>query len=461
VTTSHSIQWTDISREAAEHLGHILTLGTSAPPAWELPAARYLLEIFEQEGIAAFMLPPGSGGGISGLSPQRPNLVAHIPGSGAEEPVLLLSHLDSVPRSAHSLDFPTVNGANTFGGPGALLGTHLAVAQAMALILLARSGIPLRRTVRYAGTSDGAGGKGTGLATLAKNHLEHITSDIALGWGAFSWIGPECTPISLLSCAEKGALWLKLRSEGSGGRTGVRIGRDPSDHMVKALDRLGELEFPVKPCDSSRALAQSIAAAYPDGHPRKLLLDLSETDNIAGELETINADPSLDSGLKSLLNAAFRTEWTVLKLKASAADGLRPSLAEAVIHFSYPPGEDVEAIARQAMEPLKSDGVYLAEKQNVEPSESELSPEVQVPLLAAMRDVDPNAKLVTGLCPWPTGMAALRHYGTSVFGWEPYASSLSLSETLSTRGGSSEKIETDDFIREIHAIYSLLVRMTQ
>lgn len=461
MTTSHSISWTDISREAAEHLGHILTLGTSAPPAWELPAARYLLEIFESEDITAFMLPPGSGGGISGLSPQRPNLVAHIPGSGAEEPILLLSHLDSVPRTVHNLDFLSPNASRTLGGPGALLGTHLSVAHAMALILLARSGIPLRRTVRYAATSEGAGGKGTGLATLAENYLEHITSDIAIGWGAFSWVGPDCTPVSLLSCAEKGSLSLKLRSEGSGGRSGVRIGRDPVAHMVRALDRLGEIQFPVKPCDSSRALAQSIAAVYPEGHARNLLLSLSESENSEGDLEAINADPSIDSGLRVLLNSAFRTEWTVHKMKASAADGLRPSLSEAVIHFSYPPGEDVEAIARLAMEPLKSDGVYLAEKYNVPPSESELSPEVQVPLLAAMKDVDSNAKLVTGLCPWPTGMAALRHYGTSVFGWEPYASSLSLAETLSTRGGPSEKIEVEDFIREIQAIYSLLVRMTQ
>ena len=113
--------------------------------------------------------------------------MAHLAGSGAEEPILLMSHLDSAPRSLYEIDIPPKDTGQSIYGPGALLGTHLSVAHAMALILLARSEQPLRRTVRFAATTEGAGGKGVGLKSLAENHLEHISSDLALGWGAFSW----------------------------------------------------------------------------------------------------------------------------------------------------------------------------------------------------------------------------------------------------------------------------------
>jgi hypothetical protein len=78
-----------------------------------------------------------------------------------------------------------------------------------------------------------------------------------------------------------------------------------------------------------------------------------------------------------------------------------------------------------------------------------------------LNDVDTNARLIVGPAPWPTGLDALRRYGTGVFGWEPFASSSNLSDTIRLRGGPSEKIEPDDFVREVKAIYSFLVRAVQ
>ena len=452
--------WTDVSREAADHLSHVLALGTSIPPAWELPAARYLLEVFEREGIPAFLLPGRSGGGTD-LSGARPNLVAHVPGTGAEEPLLLLSHLDSAPRLIHDWDISTLGIGRRLIGPGALLGTHLAVAQAMALILLARSGMPLRRTVRFAGTSEGTGGKGAGLRTLAENHLEHISSEIALGWGALSWIGRDGTPCSMLACAEKGAVILRIRSEGGGGRIGVTVGRDPVERLVRALGLLEKLEFPARPSDASSALVDSIASTVADSGIRELLEGLNAPSTAPKALAALEAEQSVDPGLRALLKAALKTEWGISRLDASAADGLRPVVAEAEIQCCYPPGEDAEEVARKVMEPLRSDGVYLAEKQVVEPSGSEATAEILGPVRAALNDVDPEARLIVGMSPWPTGLAAMRRYGTSVYGWEPFVSAGSLADTLGYRGGPGESLAAEDFAKEVQAYYSFLVRATR
>lgn len=458
MTTSQSISWTDVAREATEHLGRLLAIGTGCPPGYELPAARYLLGLFESEGIPALILPPPSTGRVS-PSP-RPNLVAHLPGGGGDEPLLLLSHLDSAPRTACEWEPDTIPDGSIFRGPGAITGVHLAVAQAMALILLARSEVPLRRTVRYAATSEGMGGRGIGLATLAKDHLEHITSDIAIGWGGLSWHGRDREPYSLLATADKGALLLRLRSEGSGGYWCIRSGKDPVERLLKALDRLVRIEFPPRPCPASLSLIRSIGGFLPDAKSAILneILDSVTAQHALSELES---DRSVDPGLVSLIRASLQTRGSVARIEANAGEGLMPRIAEADLIYCFPPGEDVEALARRVLEALGPDGVYLAEKEILPPSESALNQEVCSMARAAIAEVDPRANLIVGLAPWPTGLGSFRRFGTSVFGWEPFASTGSLADTLSVRGGPGERLDAAEFVREIRAIYSFLCRMAQ
>ncbi len=458
---SQKISWTDVGREAAGHLDHILSHGTSTPPAWELPAAKYLLSIFEREGISATVLPPGSGADASEFASPRPNLIAHVPGGEADEPILLLSHLDSAPRLMQDWDIPVSTSGTRISGPGALMGTHLAVAQAMALILIARSGLDLRRTIRLAATSEGAGGRGVGLRTIAEHHLEHITSDIALGWGAVSWIGKGGIPYSLLTSGEKGSLILKIRSEGDTGKIGTRLGSDPVELLIRALNLLDGIEFEPRINESSKALARSISQSYKDFKTKELLDGLTRPHKVNRSLKALEENELLDAGLKAILRASLKTERFITRLSAVASDGLKPRSAEAVVLYSYPPGEDVEDVAMQVVEPLKSDGVYLAEKKIIEPSESEITPEIQALARASIKDVDKDARLVVSLSPWTTGHASLRKFGTRIFGWEPFIHAGGLRDTLAGRGGTAEKIEIDDLEREIRAYYSFLLRSCQ
>jgi len=115
----------------------------------------------------------------------------------------------------------------------------------------------------------------------------------------------------------------------------------------------------------------------------------------------------------------------------------------------------------RVVEPLKSDGVYLAEKKIIDPSDSELTPEIQALARASIKDVDNKARLVVSLSPWPTGHASLRMYGTRIFGWEPFIQSGGLKDTLAKRGGTGEKIDIDDLGREIQAYYCFLLRSCQ
>jgi acetylornithine deacetylase/succinyl-diaminopimelate desuccinylase-like protein len=457
VATSQSISWTDIAREATDHLARILAFGAGCPPAGELPAARYLLGVFEREGIPALILPPSMSGSARSLTAQRPNLVAHLPGAGADEPLLLLSHLDGLPRSADEWEIDPIGAGGLPRRAGAMSGPHLAVAHAMALILLARNGMPLRRTVRYAATSEGMGGRAAGLVTLARDHIEHITSDIAIGWGGLSWTARDGRPYSLLANADKGALMLKLRSEGGGGLPGVRTGKDPVERLLKALERLGKLEFPPRPSAPFRAFVSSIAPLFP-GAKGLLLNDLLNPDTALKAIETLEQEREIDEGLLVLIKAGIRTEGSIVRLTAEPSDGLRPRVAEADLVYHFPPGEDVETVARQVMGAIGPDGVYLAEKEVLPASESELSAEVSAMARAALAEIDPRANLIVGLTPWTTGLGGFRRCGTCVFGWEQFVSGGSLLETLSARGGGGEWLDSSEYVKEIQAIHSFLCR---
>lgn len=458
MATSQSISWTDIEREASNHLNHLVTINTGNPPAYELPAARYLLNVFEREGIPALIIPPVTGSGI--LENSRPSIVSHLPGTGVDEPILLLSHLDSAPSFRDIWDVQVKTEENIIRGAGALVGPRQTVSHAMAMILLARNNASLRRTVRFAATSEGVGGCGTGLAFLTRDYIEHITSDLAIAWGGLSWVDKNGEHICLLSTSDKGALTLRIRVEGTGGTSCIKIGKDPSDRLIRALNKLSHLNFAPKPSEASDLLIRSAAQILPDS--KSLLLgDLLNAETAQKALEALEADKEIDSGLKTVIRASLKTEYSIIRLEAYSANGLKPMVAEADLLFSYPPGDNPEEIALKVIDTIGHDGVYLAKKEIQPPSESEITPEIIAMARASILEVEPKANLIIGPAPWPTGLGSFRKFGTSVFGWEPFTSNSPLSEVLMTRCGPAEAISINDLGREIRACYSFLCRIAK
>jgi acetylornithine deacetylase/succinyl-diaminopimelate desuccinylase-like protein len=73
--------------ETMRHYQALLRFDTSDPPGRELPAAEYLKEVFDKEGIPAQLF---------ALEPNRPNVVARLKGNGRKRPILIVGHSDVV-----------------------------------------------------------------------------------------------------------------------------------------------------------------------------------------------------------------------------------------------------------------------------------------------------------------------------------------------------------------------------
>ena len=102
--------WAAVEEETLRHFRALLRFDTSDPPGRELPAAEYLRDVLEAEGIAVEML---------SVDPERPNVVARLKGDGSQEPLLIMAHTDVVNVDPEKWTFPpfsaTVDGGYVYG----------------------------------------------------------------------------------------------------------------------------------------------------------------------------------------------------------------------------------------------------------------------------------------------------------------------------------------------------------
>ncbi|MBI3697671.1 MAG: hypothetical protein HY238_22925 [Acidobacteria bacterium] len=81
--------WPKTAAEAVGYLRDYIRIDTSNPPGNVTGAAAFLGKVLAKEGIATERLDPGPAG--------KANLLARLPGSARKRPLLLLSHMDTVP----------------------------------------------------------------------------------------------------------------------------------------------------------------------------------------------------------------------------------------------------------------------------------------------------------------------------------------------------------------------------
>ena len=89
--------WKAFEDETMRHYQALLRFETMDPPGNEKPAADYLQQVLEKEGIQTQ---------VFSLDPKRPNVVARFKGNGTKRPLLIMS-LTPVSCPASSM-FPQV-----------------------------------------------------------------------------------------------------------------------------------------------------------------------------------------------------------------------------------------------------------------------------------------------------------------------------------------------------------------
>ena len=172
-----------------EHFQAVLRFNTSDPPGNERPAAEYLKQVLEREGIATKVFE---------LEPNRLNVVARLKGSGKKRPLLLMAHTDTVNVDPAKWTYPpfsaTRNGGYVYGR-GTVDDKDNVTAALMTMLLLKRSGVALDRDVIFLAEAGEEGTTRVGIQFMVQQHYPEIDAEYCLaeGGGVLRAAGPSAT----------------------------------------------------------------------------------------------------------------------------------------------------------------------------------------------------------------------------------------------------------------------------
>src|SRR5438046_7040149 len=163
-------------------------------------------------------------GEIGGPSRDRGTVSARLKGDGSAPPLLLMSHTDVVAVEPEKWTHDPFSGDIAGGfiyGRGALDMKQMVTMEAMAILLLKRSGIRLKRDVIFMAAADEEVGGNQGAGWVVANRPELIQAEYALNEGGgrgFEINGRRYYPVQT---AEKGTVRFRIRTYGKPGHSSV------------------------------------------------------------------------------------------------------------------------------------------------------------------------------------------------------------------------------------------------
>lgn len=235
VAARNKVDWSIAGDEAVRTLSAYLQVDTRNPPGDEDLGVSFLAERLDGWQIPWERLE---------LAPGRSTLIARLKGSGAERPLCLMHHIDTV--SAEADRWPEGKGpwsgavADGFvWGRGALDMKGLGVLQLHVLGWLKKLEIPLDRDVVLLAVADEEAGN-LGAKQLADPAVwerigcSHLINEGGLGVKDALFEGQA---IHAISVAEKGVLWVEVIAEGRAGHGSVP---QPEEEAPERLRRAME-----------------------------------------------------------------------------------------------------------------------------------------------------------------------------------------------------------------------------
>lgn len=245
-----------IYQRPAELLQQLIRFDTTNPPGNEADCIAFIDGLLRQAGIATTWL---------ARTPQRPNLIARLPGQGKAPPLLLYGHVDVVTTENQPWTRPPFEGVIQDGfiwGRGAL-DMKGGVAMMVAAFLRAKAEkTSLPGDVVLAVLSDEEHGGDFGAKFLVEEHAEQFQGvRYALGeFGGFSMTigGKRFYPIQI---AEKQMCLMRATVRGQGGHGSLPVRGQAMARLARLLHNLDRKRLPLHITPAVRLMIESLGAA--------------------------------------------------------------------------------------------------------------------------------------------------------------------------------------------------------
>lgn len=402
------IDWDAVGNETIDQLRSILRIDTRNPPGNETRAADYLRSVLEGEGIECTVVGPGA---------DRGTLIARLRGDGSAPPLLLMSHTDVVAVEAEKWTHGPFSADIADGfiyARGALDMKNMVTMELMAMLLLKRRGIPLKRDVIYMAAADEEVGGWDGAGWVVAHYPELIRAEYAFNEGGGSGFEVNGRRYYTVSTAEKGTNRFRIRATGRPGHGSIPHNDNAILKLVAILNRLQDTRLPVHFTATVRGYIEGIASNQPDDAAQlfRAVLTTEATADAA-----IDALPAEDF-LKDELRAMIRNTISPTMLQAGSQINVIPSFAEAFLDGRTLPGWTPERY-RQELETIFGSDSDISFVDSSIPLEADpVSPLFEV-IKSVLQKHDPEATVVPALLTGGTDAKHVAALGTKVYGFAP------------------------------------------
>ncbi len=230
------IDWNIAQHEAVGRLAEYVRVDTVNPPGNESRGVDFLASVLDREGIAYQTVE---------LEEGRASLIARVEGVGADTPLCLLHHIDTVGFDEDSWTntyaHGPLSGAQSEGfvwGRGVLDAKGLGTLELMTLVWLKRLEVPLIRDVVLLALADEE------VSNRGAKQIAEMWKDIGCSYlineGGLGLQGPffEGQAVHAISTAEKGVLWVDVHATGQRRHGSTEYPDEAPDRLLQAMNAI-------------------------------------------------------------------------------------------------------------------------------------------------------------------------------------------------------------------------------
>jgi acetylornithine deacetylase/succinyl-diaminopimelate desuccinylase-like protein len=409
-----------LREEATGLLQELIRAHTVNPPGNEIRGAEVLRQYFARNGIECELY---------AREPERPNVVARIPGGGGPS-LAFLSHTDTVLADPEEWDRDPWSGDLVDGevwGRGALDMKGQVAASAVAFASLKREGFTPSGDLLFISVADEEVGDGYGLSWLVEAHPDAVRCDFAVNEGGGDRLVLGGQPVYVCATAEKMSAPFKVRVKGRSGHASMPGIADNA--LVKAaryVAALGAYEPPRQLIPEARAFLEAVLGEVPPIE------------------EALVRARALHPLLPALVEPLLSLTLSPTMIDASHQRNVIPAVCEVTVDCRLLPDQspaDAEPLIRAAL----GDNHYELEwTEAVGGTRSPLESPLWDTLATFVSQIEPGARMAPIACLGFTDSHYLRQaFGTIAYGFFPIKA---MDPELATKlvHSANERIAVDD-----------------
>ena len=350
--TSRAPDWTKVEDETMRHFQALLRFDTSDPPmnppGGEKPAADYLQQVLEKEGIPVQ---------VFSVDANRPNVVARLKGTGTKRPLLLMAHTDVVNVDPKKWTHPPFGATRDGGyvyGRGTVDDKDNVTAVLMAMLMLKRQNVALDRDVIALFEAGEEGAVRYGIQFMVEKHFPTIEAEYCVAEGGGVTRQNSQVKFASVQTLEKIPRAIQLTARGVAGHGSVPLQSNSIVRLSDAVAKVGKWAPPIRPNETT--------AAY-----FKRLATISSPADAQRYRDVLSPDPNVATAADDYLRANEPRHASMLRTSASPNifnAGYRvnviPSEATATIDVRMLPDEDPQAFLEQMQAIINDPSIEVA-----------------------------------------------------------------------------------------------------